>query len=84
MVISPYAKCKSDEDFVDRIRQKTKELLLEDEHFGKLIYLLALFTPVQVQLQEEEKQMFKHFQQKVSIMIYSHLMERLNPSQFFG
>ena len=55
-----------------------------DEHFGKLIYLLALFTPVQVQLQEEEKQMFKHFQQKVSIMIYSHLMERLNPSQFFG
>ena len=43
---------------------------------GRLIYLLATLSPVTVTLQEKEVAILKHFQKKVSIMIYSHLMSR--------
>ena len=43
---------------------------------GRLIYLLATLSPVTVTLQEKEVGILKHFQKKVSIMIYSHLMSR--------
>ena len=47
-----------------------------DEYMGRLIYLLATLSPVTVTLQEKEVGILKHFQKKVSIMIYSHLMSR--------
>ena len=50
--------------------------LTGDEYLGRLIYLLALLTPVTITLEEKEMGILKHFQQKVSIMIYSHLMSR--------
>ena len=73
---SPYAKSKSDEDFVDRTRQKLRDLVSADEYFTKLIYLLALFSPVNMQLPEKENSNFKDYQQKISIMTYSYLMGR--------
>ena len=73
---SPYAKSQSDEDFVDITRQKLNELVQADEHFTKLIYLLALFSPVNIQLPEKENAQFKDYQQKISIMTYSYLMGR--------
>ena len=76
MTKSPYAKCQSDEDFVESTRQKLCELVSYDEHFTKLIYLLALFSPVKMHLPERENTQFKDFQQKISIMTYSHLMGR--------
>ena len=75
---SPYAKSKADEDFVDRTRQKLRELVSSDEYFTKLIYLLALFSPVNMQLPEKENTHFKDYQQKISIMTYSYLMGRYN------
>ena len=73
---SPYAKSKSDEDFVDITRQKMRELVSNDDHFTKLIYLLALFSPVDMKLPEKENTHFKDYQQKISIMTYSYLMGR--------
>ena len=73
---SPYAKSKSDEDFVDITRQKMRELVSNDDQFTKLIYLLALFSPVDMKLPEKENTHFKDYQQKISIMTYSYLMGR--------
>jgi len=75
-VKSPYAKCKSDEDFVDSTRQRLRDLVMSDHHFGKLIYLLALFSPVKLKIPEKENRLLLEYQQKISIMIYSHLMGR--------
>ena len=75
-VKSPYAQCKSDEDFVDSTRQKLRDLLMSDQHLGKLIYLLALFSPVKLNIPEKENRLLLEYQQKISIMIYSHLMGR--------
>ena len=75
-VKSPYAKCKSDEDFVDSTRQRLRDLLMSDQHLGKLIYLLALFSPVKLNMPEKENRLLLEYQQKISIMIYSHLMGR--------
>ena len=76
MAKSPYAKSKSDEDFVDSTKQKLRDLVMADEHFGRLIYLLALFSPVKLEIPETENRLFLNYQQKISIMIYSHLMGR--------
>ena len=76
MAKSPYAKSKNDEDFVDSTRQKLKFLLMSDEHLGRLVYLLALFSPVKLQIPEKENRLLLSYQQKISIMIYSHLMGR--------
>ena len=76
MAKSPYAKSKIDEDFVDSTRQKLRDLLKSDEHLGRLVYLLALFSPVKLQIPEKENRLFLDYQQKISIMIYSHLMGR--------
>lgn len=76
MAKSPYAKSKSDEDFVDSTRQKLRDLVMADEYFGRLIYLLALFSPVKIEIPEKENRLFLNYQQKISIMMYSHLMGR--------
>lgn len=73
---SPYAKSKSDEDFVDSTKQKLRDLVMADQYFGRLIYLLALFSPVQIEIPEKENRLFLNYQQKISIMMYSHLMGR--------
>ena len=73
---SPYAKSKTDEDFVDSTRQKLRNLIMSDEHLGRLVYLLALFSPVKLQIPEKENRLLLDYQQKISIMIYSHLMGR--------
>jgi len=77
MAKSPYAKSKNDEDFVDSTRQKLRDLLKSDEHLGRLVYLLALFSPVKLQIPEKENRLLLDYQQKISIMIYSHLMGRV-------
>ena len=43
---------------------------------GKLFYILALLTPVDVALPDKEVGILKRFQQKISILIYSHIMSR--------
>ena len=75
MARSPYAKSKNDEDFVDSTRHELRALIMSDEHLGRLVYLLALFSPV-LQIPDKENRLLLDYQQKISIMIYSHLMGR--------
>jgi len=77
MAKSPYAKSKNDEDFVDSTRQKLRDLVKSDEYLGRLIYLLALFSPVKLKIPEKENRLLLDYQQKISIMMYSHLMGRV-------
>ena len=73
---SPYAQRFEDEQFIDDIRQKFSQLLTGDLEYGKLIYLLALVSPVKLDLEPQEVDLLKQFQQKISIMIYNHLMSK--------
>ena len=49
---------------------------MSDEQLGRLVYLLALFSPVKLHIPEKENRLLLSYQQKISIMIYSHLMGR--------
>lgn len=76
--VSPYAKCHEDETFMENTIRKFQEYLCQDDVLCELILLLAIFSPVNVDLREDQLKLIKHYQQKVSIMIYSHLMARRN------
>ena len=51
-------------------------VLDNEKHLSRLVYLLALFSPVKLQIPEKENRLLLDYQQKISIMIYSHLMGR--------
>ena len=74
--ITPYAKCYEDEKFIDATIEKLRDFLCYDAVLCELILLLAIFSPVNVDLTVEKLRLVKHYQQKVSIMIYLHLMSR--------
>jgi len=73
---SPYAQRFEDEQFIDAISEKFSNLLKGDLELGKIIYLLALVSPVGLGLASEEVALLKEFQQKISIMLYNHLMSK--------
>ena len=73
---SPYAQRFEDEQFIDAISEKFSNLLKGDLELGKIIYLLALVSPVGLDLASEEVALLKEFQQKISIMLYNHLMSK--------
>ena len=74
--ISPYAKSLEDEELVSNIVEKTKILLEGDIQLSHLLNLLALFTPVNVDMSMEDYSLFKYFQEKITMMMYTHLMKR--------
>jgi len=73
---SPYAQRFEDEEFIDAISGKFSNLLKGDLELGKIIILLALVSPVGLDLAPEEVALLKEFQQKISIMVYNHLMSK--------
>jgi len=76
--ITPYAKSYDDEKFIENTIDKFKQILCHDEELCELFLLLAIFSPVNVDLCVEGLRLVSHYQQKVSIMIYSHFMSRRN------
>jgi len=76
--MTPYAKSYEDEIFIENTMKNFQQCLCHDEVLLELILLLAIFSPVNVDLSEEQLRLVKHYQQKVSMMIYSHLMARRN------
>jgi len=80
--MTPYAKCYEDEKFIEATIEKIRTFLCHDAVLCELILLLAVFSPVNVDLSVEELSLVKHYQQKVSIMIYLHLMTRRNLDNF--
>jgi len=73
---SPYAQRFEDEQFFDAISEKFSNLLKGDLELGRIILLLALVSPVGLDLASEEVVLLKEFQQKISIMVYNHLMSK--------
>ena len=74
--ISPYAKSQEDEELVSNTVEKTKILLKDDIQLSHLLNLLALFTPVNVDMSIDDLSLFKYFQEKITMMMYTHLMKR--------
>ena len=74
--ISPYAKSQEEEDFVSMSMEKTKSLLKGDPQLSHLLNMLALFTPVNVDISMDHTFLFKYFQEKITVMMYTHLMKR--------
>jgi len=75
-LVSPYAKCIEDESFISLVRHKMKMLFNNDDHLGRLFHLLALLTPYDIVLPDRETRILKKFQQKISILMYSHIMSQ--------
>ena len=65
-----------DQMFMAITCDKMKEIVEEDEALVPLLFILALFSPVNMTLQEEEFRLLQHYQQKTTILIYTHLMSR--------
>ena len=79
---SPYAQRFEDEQFVEKICEKFSRLLNGDLECGKLVYLLALVSPVKLDLEPQDVDLLKQFQKKISIMIYNYLMSRYEEEMY--
>jgi len=66
----------SDEELLSHWKSNMNNLVGDDQHLCQLLHLLVLFSPVNVNLEERHKRLLKEYQQKISIMIYTHLMNR--------
>ena len=76
---SPYTACEEDEKFVASVKARVHQLIGGDLHLLYLLHLLALFSPVDNDHLLEARELvdlLKHFQQKISIMIYTNLLSR--------
>jgi len=75
---SPWAPKIEDEDFVAETFQQLDDLLRGDQDLSRLLLLLSLFSPVGIEHRAEEKAWLKKFQNKISMMVYSHVMGQEN------
>ena len=71
---SPWASSIEVEDFVENTYDVLSRLIKGDPELGKMLGLLALFSPVQVALENEQKCSLKQFQSKISMVIYNHIL----------
>ena len=74
--ISPYAKSQEEEELVSTTMEKTRSLLHGDVRLSHLLNMLALFSPVKVDMSMNDTCSLKFFQEKITMMIYTHLMKR--------
>ena len=74
--ISPYAKSQEEEELVSTTMEKTRSLLYGDVRLSHLLNMLALFSPVKVDMSMHDTCLLKFFQEKITMMIYTHLMRR--------
>ena len=76
---SPFTACEDDEKFVASVKARAHQLIGGDLHLLHLLHLLALFSPIDNDHLLEARELvdlLKHFQQKISIMIYTNLLSR--------
>ena len=74
--ISPYAKSQEEEELVSTTMARTRNLLDGDLKLSHLLNMLALFSPVNVDMSTDDYTSLKFFQEKITMMIYTHLMKR--------
>ena len=73
---SPWTPNIEDEKFVEDTFEIMVNLVSGDVEVAKLLNLLALFSPVKVVLSKEETFYLKHFQRKISMEMYTHVLAR--------
>ena len=74
MWTSPWAPKIEQEDFVSETINQLDLLLHGNQDMSRLLFLFALFSPVDVELSADERAWLKHFQSKISMMVYSQLL----------
>jgi len=65
-------------DFVAETFHQLDNLLHGDQDLSRLLLLLSLFSPVDIEHSAEENAWLKKFQNKISVMVYSHVMGQEN------
>ena len=78
MFTSPWAPNIEHEDFVAETFHQLDNLLHGDQDLSRLLLLLSLFSPVDIEHSAEENVWLKKFQNKISVMVYSHVMGQEN------
>ena len=74
IMTSPWASNIEDEEFVAEIFNQLVKLVFGDREIMKFLTLLALFSPVNIQLTAEETFGLKQFQSKISMLAYNHVL----------
>ena len=73
---SPYAKKIEDEELINASFSQLKNLISGDAELAGWFILLAIFSPVSMNLSKEEVHQFKVFQKKSSFLLYDHLISK--------
>ena len=74
MMTSPWAPKIEHEEFVAETFQQLNEVIDGDKDVSQLLFLLALFSPVNIQTSAEETVCLKQFQSQMSMLVYSHVL----------
>merc|ERR1719397_998331 len=49
-------------------------MMCEDQMLGRLLAMLVMFSPVEVELTRKEEATLKQFQSQVTIIMYNHIL----------
>ena len=75
-IFSPVSFNPEEEMFMANAYKQMKDLIDGDDALSPLIYILSLFSPFNVEMTGQQKQLVQHYQQKATMLIYSHLMSK--------
>jgi len=78
MFTSPWAPKIEHEDFVGETFDQLHDLIHGDQDLSRLLFLLSLFSPVDIEHSGDEKAWLRKFQDKISMMLYSHVLGQEN------
>jgi len=73
---SPWATNIDDEYFVDSTNEKLSIFLQKDYEIGKLLFLLASFSPINVRISHDKMTSIKQYQSMISMMLYTHILSK--------
>ena len=65
-----------DQIFMGITFAKMKDIVEENRGLIPLLAILSVFSPVNMELKDCELKLLQHYQQKASILIYTHFMSR--------
>lgn len=64
-----------DRMFIHQTFENLKLFVVDDASI-RLLFVSALFYPGNINLEDEEFNLVRHYEEKVSILIYKHLMSK--------
>jgi len=76
ILTSPWATNIDDEHFVESTNEKLSTFLQRDYEIGKLLFLLASFSPINVKISHDEMTSIKQYQSMISMMLYTRILAK--------